>query len=920
MKIVGTFILLMILPTISFGQYSRSFYTSESFIQRHGDVFGDNGQLFFVSIKESSLDTLRIVIGEIDETGITSNYHYIEAGYGFDTGAMSLTGATLDSSGDVVLAIASKLGSSAIVSFVEVDLVTDQVLNLSTVTGSYKSGFVRSKVNGDSLITYIGRDAGGMDRISVEIDAILNYSIEEADPAYSYTGNFLSTRKFVELMVNGTDEYFTVNDVLVKRDINGTYSNTMINGLIIYPSSITINDNSEIVIFKGLDYTVFDQSLTELSTGVLAITVDIGGNYEAYSHTSGYKVWTKAGITNVFYELDNNFNAGPAIDYRGKRTFGTYTNLNGTYIIGDFLESHVSVDIQGVSAMNQLYSMSIIKDNYIDPVAKFKEFQQILTHEKIRFIPNHLGKSFSDPNISQHGFHLLKGGLKRPLMYAAATNFFGVTGSNELKGYYNEFSSELLPGPFTTLSDYNHEIMDKYNRGYYVTVDMIEDHITNTVNGTLGYVIPFGIKEWPVEGDVLVGQGAVLAAYVDRNDNGTYDPENGDYPKIYGDHCLLNIYHQPSGSATSSEVECHQYYFTFDCDTSDVTKNTVFMRQKYIARGMDFDSVYMTQFADFNIGNSSDDYMGTNVELGMIYGFNADPFDESSGGNIGFQDTIPAMGVMYVQGVKLFDDGSDNNEGVLNGESINGIGFNDAVIDNEYYTMEASLIAASTSSFGDYPQDISGNYFMSKGLTPLGLPKQVNGVDVRYDYFGNSDPLFYGSNGVDHGNNDFEVLIPSPGGDRRGYMTSGPGSSTVNDTLEIITAYMYGIDTVNIGIQSSIDKLFTQGATLRNNFSQGSLGCNKSFGSYLSDNLADLKEINKNPIQLYPNPAKGTIQIDGLEGTSEIAIYDLSGVLVVQSKSSNGSATIDLSNLSNAVYILMIEDDLGLRTARVIKQ
>ena len=81
-----------------------------------------------------------------------------------------------------------------------------------------------------------------------------------------------------------------------------------------------------------------------------------------------------------------------------------------------------------------------------------------------------------------------------------------------------------------------------------------------------------------------------------------------------------------------------------------------------------------------------------------------------------------------------------------------------------------------------------------------------------------------------------------------------------------------------------------------------------------------MQELKENTIQLYPNPTTGVVRIDGLVGASAIEVYDLSGVLVAESKSSNASALVDLSGLSNALYIIIVQDDLGVRTSRVIKQ
>ena len=47
-----------------------------------------------------------------------------------------------------------------------------------------------------------------------------------------------------------------------------------------------------------------------------------------------------------------------------------------------------------------------------------------------------------------------------------------------------------------------------------------------------GYQMPRSVKNWPAIGRVDYGEFPDQAPFVDANNNGCYDPENGDYPSI----------------------------------------------------------------------------------------------------------------------------------------------------------------------------------------------------------------------------------------------------------------------------------------------------------------------------------------------------------------------------------------------------
>lgn len=74
---------------------------------------------------------------------------------------------------------------------------------------------------------------------------------------------------------------------------------------------------------------------------------------------------------------------------------------------------------------------------------------------------------------------------------------------------------------------------------------------------------------------------------------------------------------------------------------------------------------------------------------------------------------------------------------------------------------------------------------------------------------------------------------------------------------------------------------------------------------------------------IYPNPTNGkaTIRFDGvLSKEASLEIYSLTGKLIKTYQNAQNNMEIDLSDLSNAVYIVRVKDGNGSKTIRLTKQ
>jgi hypothetical protein len=69
-------------------------------------------------------------------------------------------------------------------------------------------------------------------------------------------------------------------------------------------------------------------------------------------------------------------------------------------------------------------------------------------------------------------------------------------------------------------------------------------------------------------------------------------------------------------------------------------------------------------------------------------------------------------------------------------------------------------------------------------------------------------------------------------------------------------------------------------------------------------------------IRVYPNPTADMLIIDGAAAKQEIAIYSLNGSKVLSAQSQEGTNTIQVSELPNGVYLLLLSNE----TFKLIKE
>ncbi|MDA3861897.1 MAG: T9SS type A sorting domain-containing protein, partial [Melioribacteraceae bacterium] len=199
--------------------------------------------------------------------------------------------------------------------------------------------------------------------------------------------------------------------------------------------------------------------------------------------------------------------------------------------------------------------------------------------------------------------------------------------------------------------------------------------------------------------------------------------------------------------------------------------NTLFRKYKLINKsGNAFDSMYVSVWADADLGAASDDFAGCDSALSLMFTYNGKPHDATYG------DYIPAVGFGLFQGPIIPSQGDT------------------ALVDGKYKLNYKNL-------------PISTHYFFIGGDAVYNDPdlgSYINGTLPYHDLFrglstSNGDPFIDPTTGKATkftlagnpvtGVGWIDGILHQPG-DRRQGMVAGPFNMAAGDTQEVVVAFM----------------------------------------------------------------------------------------------------------------------------------
>lgn len=246
---------------------------------------------------------------------------------------------------------------------------------------------------------------------------------------------------------------------------------------------------------------------------------------------------------------------------------------------------------------------------------------------------------------------------------------------------YRQSGNDFWPGPLDNIGNISEQVCNKFDKHFTVFGADIDDHVQFFVQNPSGQRplsdIATGIKEWPAIGNVnsraangdpmQINQD--LAPFFDYNENGFYDPENGDYPvigiqsgvvggvqvteSVYADQMIFWVYNdkgdihgETGGQSIGIEIGALAFAFNTSDEVNNMTFYRYIIRNKATTRIGDF---YMGQWVDADLGCFNNDYVGcdTTRDMGIVY--NGTPTDPDCGSR-GYGANPPLLGVVYFEG------------------------------------------------------------------------------------------------------------------------------------------------------------------------------------------------------------------------------------------------------------------------------
>lgn len=469
----------------------------------------------------------------------------------------------------------------------------------------------------------------------------------------------------------------------------------------------------------------------------------------------------------------------------------------------------------------------------------------------------------------------------------------GVMGNGNLivpfsDGFYREISAET-----SALSG------QKWQKVWKVSQDEIDLFIQDFQNGTVDFDNYPVILDWPAHGSVADGEDYYMAPFVDVDQDSLYDPAgDGDYPCIEGDQAIWFVFNDDAGphdgsGGTKLGIQVKAMAYAYKCDSACPVlwlDHANFFHYEITNKSFTaYNNTYVSLFENIELGNFSDDLIGSDSTLGLSFSYNGDPDDESymtypvqtpsiPTDVIGYGENPPAVGNLSLDG-----PAGDKFTHVMTFENtFGGFGFPDTP--EKYYNVQRAIFPNGTH------------------LT-VGGEGQSGTVPTNFVFSG--DPGFCGTLPT-----GWNGSIPLNSYIKRFMVQSnGPFDLGAGETVNFDFAKIYARSYNNENL-ASVCELKAAASQIRPFFRDIDKNClNLSVGR--EDKTDALLE---GSIGLFPNPANHEVTIElkeGLKKIGEVRIFNQFGqvVLTTQIRTGQKLLTVDTSDLPNGVFVVQISSN-----------
>lgn len=293
------------------------------------------------------------------------------------------------------------------------------------------------------------------------------------------------------------------------------------------------------------------------------------------------------------------------------------------------------------------FNFTIYSQNYCQGSLKPYYFNS--NHIRAGFLPR--GNKFTD---SQQPQFLVPFPSKDRLSTIFASSVW-IGGFDDADNYKEAWETWPRPvkydfsvGPLNSIGIPNDSICERFDFAWTVYYEDIQSHRTDFQgNSKIEDTIP-SIFGWPARGNKffknyydfeLPNDNQGLAPFEDKNGNGLYDPDMGDYPivRLSGleyipDQIMWMVFNDVDNQDTLKpyplRFEIQLTAFAFHCENNELLNNTIFNSYKIINRAvLAADSVFFGIWNDYDLGCPNDDLIGCDSSRNTEFVYNEDVTD-----------------------------------------------------------------------------------------------------------------------------------------------------------------------------------------------------------------------------------------------------------------------------------------------------
>ena len=147
----------------------------------------------------------------------------------------------------------------------------------------------------------------------------------------------------------------------------------------------------------------------------------------------------------------------------------------------------------------------------------------------------------------------------------------------------------------------------------------------------------------------------------------------------------------------------------------------------------------------------------------------------------------------------------------------------------------------------------------------------------------------------------------------------GPFSMHPHESKEFTFAHITARKNNNLIVSENIELLKTYTDEIINFYNCDVPGMYGSCGSPIISNDA-IKPINKQTINIFPNPSNNVLYIKSNQTIESIFLYDITGKNIINKQTKSNFSQLNISSLKNGVYVLhLVDKNQNITMKQVIK-